>query len=811
MAAYNRIADHSSYTASRSISLVQQPMTIAKAELDSHADTCCLGENCLVIHDTEQLVSVEPFDKKLGSQQVKIITAAVAYDCPDTRNVFVLFFHQALHIPDLQKHLLCPNQLRHNQVLVNDTPLLYIPPDQRDNNHHSIIFQQPHPILHIPLSLNGTTSYFDTRIPTWEEVNNPDVCTHIHVTSEAPWDPLSPNFASDEACLRQSVASDDHVRGQLIQPSGPGPPRSIQSITSTRTSAAIDIDSYCLALASMSTTSKRKGTVTAEQLAKRWSIGLEAAKRTIQHTTQMAVRDFSSISKGRRLKPYTHRLDYRRLNVQVYCDTIIGKVTSLRGNKYATIFCTPFHWMSVEGMAKKSEAHYNLDNLFRRIGVPTAIIPDNAPELTHGDFRKKALMAQCAITPIEAYTPNANIAEHGVRELKRQYRKVMLATNSPECLWDCCMEHLANIRSHTALTIRELNGETPAKLMTGETPDISHLVEFSWYQYVWYLSPEGDNMERLNLGRYCGIDFDVGSYLCGRVLTAKGKFVHRSSIYPLSPEDERSDKVRERIRLYEQSLKEALKQKYEPYKPDPDDPTYLADEFPDHVPYQPIDDNDPRPLPELAEADDIETEAFDKLISARVCIPQGDKMAYGTVARRKRDADGNLIGTSHKNPIEDTSQYEIQFDTGEVETYTANQIAKHVYAIADTEGYSAFVMKDIIDHKKDDTAVPMSEATFTTKSGQTRNKKTTKGWKFCIQWNDGKCEWVKLKDLKESHPVEVAEYAKANQLLQEPAFRWWAPYALNTKNRILSAMKKRYFRRDQKYGIELPKTVLDAS
>ena len=104
-------------------------------------------------------------------------------------------------------------------------------------------------------------------------------------------------------------------------------------------------------------------------------------------------------------------------------------------NKCATIFCTPFHWMSVEGMAKKSEAHYkNLNNLFRRVGVPTAIIPDNAPELTHGDFRKKALMAQCAITPIEAYTrPNANIAEHGVRELKRQYRKVMLATNSPEC------------------------------------------------------------------------------------------------------------------------------------------------------------------------------------------------------------------------------------------------------------------------------------------------------------------------------------------------------------------------------------------
>ena len=27
--------------------------------------------------------------------------------------------------------------------------------------------------------------------------------------------------------------------------------------------------------------------------------------------------------------------------------------------------------------------------------------------------------------------------------------------------------------------------------------------------------------------------------------------------------------------------------------------------------------------------------------------------------------------------------------------------------------------------------------------------------------------------------MEIAEYAKANRLLQEPAFRWWAPYALN--------------------------------
>jgi len=85
-----------------------------------------MGENCLVVHDTEQTISVEPFDKTLGSHlNVPIVTAAVAYDCPTTLNTYILFFHQALHIPNLKKHLLCPNQLRHNQVIVNDIPLAH--------------------------------------------------------------------------------------------------------------------------------------------------------------------------------------------------------------------------------------------------------------------------------------------------------------------------------------------------------------------------------------------------------------------------------------------------------------------------------------------------------------------------------------------------------------------------------------------------------------------------------------------------------------------------------------------------------------
>jgi hypothetical protein len=36
-------------------------------------------------------------------------------------------------------------------------------------------------------------------------------------------------------------------------------------------------------------------------------------------------------------------------------------------------------------------------------------------------------------------------------------------------------------------------------------------------------------------------------------------------------------------------------------------------------------------------------------------------------------------------------------------------------------------------------------------------------------------DWLPLKDLKESYPVQVAEYAVANKFAKQPAFAWWVP------------------------------------
>ena len=46
------------------------------------------------------------------------------------------------------------------------------------------------------------------------------------------------------------------------------------------------------------------------------------------------------------------------------------------------------------------------------------------------------------------------------------------------------------------------------------------------------------------------------------------------------------------------------------------------------------------------------------------------------------------------------------------------------------------------------------------------------GMKIPVQWTNGSRQWIDLKILKESNPVQVAEYAMACNIGDEPVFAW---------------------------------------
>ena len=103
------------------------------------------------------------------------------------------------------------------------------------------------------------------------------------------------------------------------------------------------------------------------------------------------------------------------------------------------------------------------------------------------------------------------------------------------------------------------------------------------------------------------------------------------------------------------------------------------------------------------------------------------------------------------------------------------------------------MLDDIIDFCRDDIAVDKEDAFVIMHNGVKHCKLTTQGWQLLCQWKDGSTNWVALKDMKNSYPVQVADYAVANQINDEPAFAWWVPDVFKKHQWILSKVKTKYW------------------
>ncbi|KAI2501495.1 Reverse transcriptase (RNA-dependent DNA polymerase) [Fragilaria crotonensis] len=202
---------------------------------------------------------------------------------------------------------------------------------------------------------------------------------------------------------------------------------------------------------------------------------------------------------------------------------------------------------------------------------------------------------------------------------------------------------------------------------------------------------------------------------------------------------------------------------------------------------------------------------FDGYLTASVMLPRGDEVLKAQVVARKRDANGNPIGKANSNPILDTREYVVEFEDGTKEVYMANMIAENMYAQVDSEGRAFALMSEIVDHESDARAMKIADGTFVDKQGRQRPRITTQGWRLLVEWKDGTTTWVPLKDLKESFPIEVAEYAVANKISEQPAFKWWVDDTLRKRHRIIKKVKSaKYWKRTHKFGIRLPHSVEEA-
>ena len=61
-----------------------------------------------------------------------------------------------------------------------------------------------------------------------------------------------------------------------------------------------------------------------------------------------------------------------------------------------------------------------------------------------------------------------------------------------------------------------------------------------------------------------------------------------------------------------------------------------------------------------------------------------------------------------------------------------------------------------------------------------------------------------MKDLKDSYPVQLADFAVANTIDDELAFAWWVPYVQQKRESIIKKVKSKYWQRMHKYCVRVP-------
>ena len=207
----------------------------------------------------------------------------------------------------MENHLLCPMQMRMNDIQVNEYPK-FMEQAPTDTSHTLRAFQDGEELC-IPFGLRGVTSYFPTRKPTTLELST---YQRFDLTAEDPeWGPSLTTFQEQEDAQVDSrgMVHNTGDRSKLISPVQVSRNHACDFANWNSQCSAVltDIDpnlhkGYFVeslvnnVKVASTATGKRRGSMTTERLATNWSISLDAAKQTLRVTTQRGVCTTKTIS-----------------------------------------------------------------------------------------------------------------------------------------------------------------------------------------------------------------------------------------------------------------------------------------------------------------------------------------------------------------------------------------------------------------------------------------------------------------------------------------------------------------------------------
>lgn len=791
-----------------------------RIELDTHADTCVLGVNFIIMEYSGRVCDVYPYSQEYEAiTDVPIVRGATAVQNQETGETIILIVNEGLWFGDKMDHsLINPNQLRHFGVDVCDNPY----------TEGGMYIRESESQTFITLHSKGIIVFVDSHTPTTHELQT---CQHVVLTSPSIWNPMTVclgevhtgssndteyirNKAYDIASKANIIDSDSlylsYISSVYTNPTNPS--------HSTAYISGIDVD---IPPIKNFISKKRHTNVTPEDLSHRWHIGVKQAQNTLDSTTQRFTRS-ALLPLSRRYR--NDRMFYRKyLNHQFAADLYMARTTSLHGNTCAYIFAHKCGFAQVYPQQNKTKSADSLRQFSTDFGIPRKLIVDGALEQVgrNTEFIKRCRQYDIDLHVSSPRRPKENPAEGVIREVRKKWFRLMQATNMPKRLWDYGIAWVTEIMQRTVTSSAYAQGRTPLEIITGDTPDISEYLDFGIYDWVLYKDNAGYGETKL--GRMLGVSHRVGPMMSYWILPISCHIISCTTVQRLTLLEQQQDVYIQRCKHFDTTVSERLRdgqhmliieQQDQPYNWDDYDFTQDEDFVSEYGRALTINDKSipeadvlPQPTSITPTAD-----AFDPYVNMEIALPRGEDgaMQFAQVKKRKIDSDGVPIGVANDNPLFDNRVYVVEWLDGHTEELMANIIAENLFSQIDNEGNRFVLLDDIVDHRKSVNALSGDDSFITADNNMKHRRHTTQGWEMCVQWKDGSTTWVALKDMKNAYPLEVAEYAIANKIDKEPAFAWWVPFTIKKKKRYISKIKSKYWQRTHKYGVEIPKSVAHA-
>ncbi len=471
-------------------------------------------------------------------------------------------------------------------------------------------------------------------------------------------------------------------------------------------------------------------------------------------------------------------LNVARRHEAVATDTVYSDTKAIDdGSTCAQIFIgRETMFADAYGMKTDKEFVNTLEDNIRRRGAMDTLISDQA----QAEVSKRVIdliRAYCVKDwQSEAYHQHQNFGERRYQTIKQYVDRILDRSGAPAYCWLLCLLYVCYLLNR--LSTKSLDNKTPYFCLTGQMADISALLQYHFYEEVYYLDHTSryPSKSREKIGYWVGVAEHVGDALTYKVLTKDTKKI-----------------------IYVSEIRSAE------YTNDPNLRVAPSKgEKPDIKPIKIIKDRHDF-------QDELEVKHSDSDFHSPLTLPTlptfDPSDLIGRTFLTKPNEDGERFRARVMRPILDESKtlkLLLKFDDDKADEICAyNEVLDHINS----------QMEDEIDQEQTLTkfrAIKDHKGPLDHKDSDYKHSK----YNVLIEWETGEITWEPLSVIARDDPVTCALYAKENNLLNLDGWKQFRKLAKRQKKmvRAINQSKLIQVRRSArfKFGFQVPRTYDEA-